>query len=35
MLAVLDLMAEWSRAFDDRIELPGGDQFVTLLDAGN
>ena len=28
-------MADWSRAFDDPIELPGGSQLVTLLDAGN
>ena len=28
-------MADWSRAFDDPITLPGGDQLITLLDAGN
>jgi hypothetical protein len=28
-------MADWSRAFDDPITLPGGDQLFTLLDAGN
>jgi hypothetical protein len=29
------IIADWSRRFEDPITLPGGDQLLTLLDAGN